>query len=199
MMVNRDDRPEALAELKKRYGDFRPIKNLDNTDKLEVARAYFEMGRRVFETDGHHIPTMIFHDKGGWSIVYPLLGDRAERIAFWRGFASSVKSRGVDEIIFTAESWIHSDIDKSLKQIQAGKEIKSLRKKGEVLVLFYLNDKGRVIQICAPITRDHKKAILGDTYEGEHKPEDLPIFYPVFAEWGLIGKSEIKMDADSST
>jgi hypothetical protein len=49
------------------------------------------------------------------------------------------------------------------------------------------------------ITRDHKKAILGDTYEGELKPEDLPIFYPVFAEWGLIGESKIKMDTDSST
>ena len=110
-----------------------------------------------------------------------------------------MKSRGVDEIILTVESWIHSDIDKSLKQIQAGKEIKSLRKKGEVLVLFYLNDKGRVIQICALITRDQKKAILGDTYEGELKPEDLPIFYPVFAEWGQIGKSEIKMDADLLT
>ena len=190
MVVNRDDSPETLTELKKRYGDFRPINELDNIDKLEVARAHFEMARRVFEADGHHVPTMIVHDRGGWSVVNPLLADQAERIAFWRGFASTVKSRGVDEIIFISESWIHSDIVKSLKQIQAGKEIKSLRKKGEVLVLFYLNDKGRVIQMSAPITRDHKKAILEDTFESELKPEDLPIFYALFAEWGLIDKSK---------
>jgi hypothetical protein len=55
-----------------------------------------------------------------------------------------------------------------------------------------------VIQISALITRDNTKAILEDTFESELKPEDLPIFYPVFAEWGLIGESVIKMDTDSS-
>jgi hypothetical protein len=56
-----------------------------------------------------------------------------------------------------------------------------------------------VIQISALITRDNKKAILGDTFESELKPEDLPIFYHVFAEWGLIDESKITMDTDSST
>jgi hypothetical protein len=99
--VNRDDSPETLAELKKHYGDFHPSNKLDSTDKLEVARAYFEIARRVFEADGHHMTMMHVHDKNGWSVAMPVFHDRAEKIAFWRGFASNVKSRGVDEIIFT--------------------------------------------------------------------------------------------------
>ncbi len=195
---NRDDSPETLADLKKHYGDLHPSNKLGSTDKLEVARAFFEIARLVFETDGHHKPMMHVHDKNGWLVVMPVFRDRAEKIALWRGFASKVKSRGVDEIIFIAESWILSDLDKIVKHLQAGKEVKSLRQKEEALILFYLNDKGRVILIFAPITREHKKAILGETYEGERKPEDLPIFYPVFAEWGLIDMFKIKVDADSS-
>ena len=108
--------------------------------------------------------------------------------------AKRVKEKGITEIILTTESWTHDDPDRVIKQLDQGKEVSALRKKGEVLEISYLDNTGKIISLLAPITRnkDKKTAMLGEPREMALKVDEYQIFNPVFYVWGLIDKVRLE-------
>lgn len=184
--IKKEDLLKSRALAKERYGEFKLENKLNSKNKLEVARAHFEIARKIFARDGFHMTMLHVHDKNGWSMENPIFRDRAEKIAFWRSFASKITVRKIDELIFTGESWTYHDKEKGIKHIMSGKEIKTLRNKGEILSLYYINSDGIAINLSAIINRVDDNISLSDTKEDTPKPEDIPMFYPVFSEWGLV-------------
>lgn len=185
--VIRVDRDENVIEAaKERYGEFNLSHSLKTRSYKEFTRAQFEIAENIFNKDGHHISMMQLHGKKGWSMLSPVFTDRAEKIYFFRRLAEKVKSEGIDKIIYTTEAWTYGDLDKGLKHISSGKEIKSLRNKGEVLETYYIDNKGRFFVIAAPILRTSEHVKLGEKKERKEDHRNVPIFAGIFQAWGLI-------------
>ncbi len=184
---NRDENIEAIAE--ERYGKFKLKHNLKSKSYKEYTRGQFEIAEKIFNNDGFHIPMMQVHNKKGWSMVSPVFKDRAEKIYFFKGLAERVKSQKIDKILFTTEAWTYGDLNKGLKHITAGKEIKTLRNKGEVLETYYIDSKGRFFVISAPILRTPEDVKVGVKEERSENYESMPIFAGIFQAWGLLADS----------
>lgn len=180
--IDKEKLLEGRELAKKRYGRIRLKHSLGSVDKLEVARAHFEIAKKLFVKDGHHVAIMFLMSPSGVNVVTPVFADRAEKIRFMRSLANCVKDEKIEEIIYTTESWAYPDLKKGLKHINAGKEISSLRKKGEALTVHYVNRHGEVIVLSAPIARSEGGAVkLGKVSESVGRHESLPIFFPVYA------------------
>lgn len=126
----------------------------------------------------------------------PSYRDRAEKILFMENLAKIVKEKGITEIILTTESWTHDDPKRVIKQLDQGKELSALRKKGEILEISYLDNTGKILSLSAPIVRDQTtgKAALGEPEERVLTVGEYQIFNPVFYEWGLIDKIRVEED-----
>ena len=185
---------------KDKYGEIKLKNRLDSEDKMTVLRGYFEIAKQVFSVDGHHVPMMHVKSKGKMSMVMPTYSDRAEKMLFIEKFAEFVKEKGIDEIILITESWTHDDLDRVIKQLDQGKEISALRKKGEILEISYLDKTGKILSLSTLIIRNREKGTvsLGEPCEGTLTIGECQIFNPVFHVWGLIDKVRIEEKESSS-
>lgn len=188
--VDREDMLKGQNLAKERYGSFKLKNKLDSTNAEEIVKGHFEIAKRIFEKDGHHISMMHLTGNRGRYMINPIFHDRAEKMYFMQQLAKIVREDDVTEIIATNESWILQDVKKVTKQILSGKEVSALRKKGEALEIIYLNKSGTIVSLQAPIIRNKEEGtvVLGEPHVRNIKPEHYPLFFPVFAEWGLIEK-----------
>lgn len=188
--INRDDSKEAMAMAKKRYGKFDLKHNLKSKSYKEYTRAQFEIARKIFNKDGFHMTMIHYHSSKGWMIVSPMFTDRAEKIYFFKGFSEKVKEEKIDKMVFVTESWLYEDLEKGLKHINDGKEIKTLRNKKESLDAYYVDNKGNFFIMTAPISRASDKVRVGQPKEQNGVHKEMPILAPIFAAWDLIDESE---------
>ena len=194
--VSRRDLLKNSELAKKRYGSIKLKNRLDSDDKFIMLRGQFEIAKRVFDIDGHHLPMMQVKSQEAMSMIMPSYRDRAEKILFMENLAKIVKEKGITEIILTTESWTHDDPKRVIKQLDQGKELSALRKKGEILEISYLDNTGKILSLSAPIVRDQTtgKAALGEPEERVLTVGEYQIFNPVFYEWGLIDKIRVEED-----
>lgn len=194
--IKRIERKDIIKDARlatERYGEVDFPKNPDGISKVKLAQAHFRIAKSIFEKDKNHMTMMHVHDKDGWSMTAPLFRDRAEKIAFWRSFAASAKMREIDEVVFTSEMWTLADQKKTQKHLRAGKELKTLRNKGELLSVQYLNKDGVSILISASINRDGDEVSLSEPRTIENDYNDFAMFHPLYEAWGLI-KEDVSGD-----
>ena len=194
--VSRRDLLKNSELAKKRYGSIKLKNRLDSDDKFIMLRGQFEIAKKIFSIDGHHLPMMQVKSQETMSMIMPSYRDRAEKILFMENLAKIVKEKGITEIILTTESWTHDDPKRVIKQLDQGKELSALRKKGEILEISYLDNTGKILSLSAPIVRDQTtgKAALGEPEERVLTVGEYQIFNPVFYEWGLIDKIRVEED-----
>jgi hypothetical protein len=180
-------------EIKKRY-EAMPKIDFDNQDSETVARSAFEAAKYMFELDGHHIQVIHQRAKGQWLPFQSVnLQDRSEKILFWHSIAEAAKKKKVDAIIFVGETWFIPDVEKGIKRIQSGKEISTLRKKGEALMVFYADKTGKTLSLISPIKRGEDKVPkLDGVIETRPALYEVGFMLPVFIAWGLIKPETIE-------
>jgi len=184
--MNRDNSVEAMDAARDRYGDMKLRYNVNSRSYKERTRAQYEITEILFNKDGYLLPVIHYHTKKGWEIVSPVVTDRSEKILFWRRFADKVISEEIDRFLFASEAWVYGDLKKGLRHINAGKEIKTLRNKKEVVDVYYADNKGKFFIISAPIIRDGETVKLGTAKEREEEHANMPMFASVFAAWGFV-------------
>lgn len=191
--LSREEMVKTRDLAKERYGRLTPKHDLNSEDKREVLRAHFEIAKTIFKKDGHHITTVQLKSPKGSYMITPIFRDRAEKMLFIEKLAKEVRDEKICEIILTTESWLLNDVKKALKQIRAGKEVGALRNKLEVLEIFYLDNKGCLLVLSAPIIRAKESGSvkLGRGIIENIDPETYHLFYPVFNAWGLMGKTTL--------
>ena len=125
--VSRRDLLKNSELAKKRYGSIKLKNRLDSDDKFIMLRGQFEIAKKIFSIDGHHLPMMQVKSQETMSMIMPSYRDRAEKILFMENLAKIVKEKGITEIILTTESWTHDDPKRVIKQLDQGKELSALR------------------------------------------------------------------------
>lgn len=175
--------PKSMKEAAKRYGPF-DLGTKNFATNIALAKAYFEIARKVFLTDGYHEALLfLLKDKK----IIALRGHRAEtageKYTLMRSHANEAARIGADAVFTIDEAWIARPED--LKPYERPSQSKSRR---EILSLLLLEKGGQPYSLSAEILRDEKALSLTETEEEFNGSAFM--FAPFLEAWGQVTPDE---------
>lgn len=177
----------GTKKAKSRIGN---IRNLESRDKTALTRRTFNNCKDMLRQYKQYKPVILLHfPEQGWHVIDTFFNDRPEKMAYMQNLATYIKANGIDEIIGINEVWTvhHKDSDKIMQRIGSGKDLATLRTKGESLMLDYINKDGLMFSRMADIRRLEDGSIaVGNSRLIKAKDSDsMALYYPVLELWGL--------------
>jgi hypothetical protein len=150
--------PRKIRKIKRRY-DMSLIDGKSPTSLEEWVWHLWRMARHMFERDGHHIQiSFMLHRNDLLDLRQMEAASHRELYPFFRSLANEVARRGATEVIVISEIWIAPfDPAQPYRRAELSPE------RGEGLQLSAVSANGEQINLFAPITRNSKKAKLGET------------------------------------
>lgn len=169
---------EKAEEASKRYGIEMIANRSDDRDPRSHARYFFEMARRMFLHDGHHIfMVIIFKDGRPIEMREGRLEEHGQKYVFMRRLANDVLRMGGDAVLTIGEVW-RAKPDPAF----AYRRVVDMPEREEALAATLVMKDGEPLQLSAMIRRSEDKVELEDTIEVEGGfPYALA---PVYAVWG---------------
>ncbi|MEJ6850167.1 hypothetical protein V3589_28680 [Sinorhizobium fredii] len=169
---------EKAEEASKRYGIEMIANRSDDRDPRRHARNFFEMARRMFLHDGHHIfMVIIFKDGRPIEMREGRLEEHGQKYVFMRRLANDVLRMGGDAVLTIGEVW-RAIPDPAF----AYRRVVDMPEREEALAATLVLKDGEPLQLSAMIRRSEDKVELEDTIEMEGGfPYALA---PVYAVWG---------------
>lgn len=168
--------PTMIPELKKRYGDLKPVRN---NDPFEFAEALLPMAKKNLVVDGAHLRLMNMRTPSGWRLWQVEYNTRAEKYSMHRLLANEARALEVDAIVDTYEAWIAP-----LADFRAGRTPEQSKERREVLAVSVATKDGRFRSYTTPFHRDESGAIILEETVVEDGP--FPTYLAPFCElWGL--------------
>lgn len=166
------------------------IRSLESHDKLALTRRVFGNCKDILSQHKQYRSVILIHfPERGWHLIDTFFNDRPEKMAYMQNLATYVKANAIDEMIGINEVWTvhHKDSDKILQRIGSGKDLATLRNKGESLMLDYINKDGLMFSRMADFGRLEDGSIAtGSSRLVKAKDSDsMALYYPVLELWGL--------------
>jgi hypothetical protein len=152
------------------------VKKFETT--RDLAKAYFEIARKVFLKDGYHGAFLfLLKDKGVISIRGHRADSAGEKYTLMRSHANEAARIGADGVFIIDEAWIAKPED--LRPYERPSQSK-FRK--EVLSLMFLEKGGHPYSLSAEIVRDGERISLAKTQEDFNGSAFM--FAPFLEAWG---------------
>lgn len=169
---------EKAEEASKRYGIEMIADRSDDRDPRSHARYFFEMARRMFLHDGHHVfMVIVFKDGRPIEMREGRLEEHGQKYVFMRRLANDVLRMGGDAVLTIGEVW-RAKPDPAF----AYRRVVDMPEREEALAATLVMKDGEPLQLSAMIRRSEDKVELEDTIEVEGGfPYALA---PVYAVWG---------------
>lgn len=166
------------------------IRSLESHDKLALTRRVFGNCKGILGQHGQYRPVILLRfPEQGWHVVDTFFNDRPEKMAYMQNLATYIKANGIDEMIGINEVWTvyHKDSDKIMQRIGSGKNLATLRNKGESLMLDYINKDGLMFSRMADFGRleDGSIATSSSRLVKAKDSDSMALYYPVLELWGL--------------
>jgi hypothetical protein len=169
---------KTAEEAAKRYGIEKTHDRRDERDPRSHARYFFEMARRMFLHDGHHVfMVMIFKDGQPIDFREVRIKEHGQKYVFMRGLANEVLRMGGDAVLTISEVW-HAEVNSTF----AYRRVVDMPNREEGLAATLVMKDGEPLHLHAKIDRFGDKIELGETVETEGGSHYA--FAPVYAAWG---------------
>jgi hypothetical protein len=152
--------PSEVEKAAKRYGvEKASIARRDFASDEELARAYFDIARTMFEKDGYHTPTVILLRKRKVVRLFnAAAADQQQKYLLYRALAREAARNAADMVFAINEVWLAN-----VKDVGPYEGASKSPNRTEGLVLDAAVNNGDTFQLMAPIMRVGETVALGDT------------------------------------
>ena len=120
-------------------------------DPIERGRAFHELARTIFKTDGVYYPTVqLRRPDGRWELTVPLAEDKRDKFLMSHALGARVAAVGHDALVWTAEVWM------ARPEAAMGPypDLSAVPDRQEAIVTWVETIDGRREQTASPIIRD---------------------------------------------
>ncbi|KZK76161.1 hypothetical protein PsAD46_05419 [Pseudovibrio sp. Ad46] len=179
---------ENLEEAAERYGFDTSKMFSASGDLYEIAREYFEVARRLFLQDGHHVfAVFIFKDKKMINMRELRVDEHGQKYILMRQLANDVLRLGGDAVLIINEVW-----RAKFKPQYRYRRVAEIPGREEGLAATLIAKDGEPLELYAPINRSGENVDLGETIE--MKSVSVSACAPIYNAWGREMPSQLNSD-----